>query len=248
MMTADLALAVLIDRTSSYYDANVPAYMTYVERTHVSAPSLGRSQEINRSVSVRVADDFAVMKDLPNGSERTGQAFPIIAYFDPFSAFRLSWYANLKRVDIDLQRGQTFELQTPAPDPTVNVVVPYNSYWAVRYAPDSTDAAQHFLIDPTPRVSGGYYPSEVIEDPQTHLPSRIEMRVDGSDESIALDFKVIDGYWVIDHGIWTATQHFAVFTSKVIADVTFERIAFLTQPPDPRLGGTPVPTSSPTLK
>jgi hypothetical protein len=247
MMTADLALAILIDRTSAYYDANAPAYMTYIERTHVSAPSLGRSQEINRSVAVRIEDNFAVMKDLPNGSERTGQAFPIVAYFDPFSAFRLSWYANLKRVDIDLQRGQSFELQTPAPDSTVNVVVPYNSYWAARYAPDSTESAQHFLIDPTPRVSNGYYPSEVIEDPQTQLPSHIEMRVDGSDESIALDFKVIDGHWVIDHGTWEATQHFAVFTSKVIADVTFESIAFPTQAPDPRLAGTPMPTSSPTL-
>lgn len=245
MLTPDLALAILINRTSAYYDANPPAYMTYIEHTHVSAASVGRSQEINRSVAVRVADNFAVMKDLPNGSERTGQAFPIVAYFDPFSAFSLSWYANLKRVDITLKRGQPLVLATPQPDPSVNVVVSYNSYWAARFAPDSTDEAQHFLIDPTSRVTGNYYPSDVVEDAQTQLPSHVEMRVDGSDESIVLDFKVVEGHWIIDHGTWSATQHFAVFTSKVIADVTFDDIAFPTEAPDPRLAGAPSPSPSP---
>ncbi len=107
---------------------------------------------------MRVADNFAVMKDLPNGSERTGQAFPIVAYFDPLSAFTFSYFANLKRVDITLQRGQPADAGDSAADPSVNVVVPYNSYWAARYAPDSTDAAIHLLIDPTPRVRGGSIP------------------------------------------------------------------------------------------
>lgn len=80
-MTADLALALLINRASAFYDANPPVYMTYIEQTHVSAPTLGRAQDINRSIAVRVADNLAVMKDLPNGSERVGQAFPIVAYF-----------------------------------------------------------------------------------------------------------------------------------------------------------------------
>ena len=48
MMTPDLAFAILINRTSAYYNANPPVYMTYTERTHVSAPTLGRTQDINR--------------------------------------------------------------------------------------------------------------------------------------------------------------------------------------------------------
>ena len=161
MTTADLAFALLINRTSQYYAANPPAYMTYVEHTHVNAPTLGRTQDIDRSIAVRVADNYAVMKDLPNGSERTGQAFPIVAYFDPLSAFTFSYFANLKRVDITLQRGAPLTLAIPAADPNVNVLVPYNSYWAARYAPDSSDAALHLLIEPTPRVRVGFHPSEV---------------------------------------------------------------------------------------
>jgi hypothetical protein len=246
MTTADLAFALLINRTSAYYAANPPTYMTYVEHTHVNAPTLGRTQDIDRSIAVRVADNYAVMKDLPHGSERTGQAFPIVAYFDPLSAFTFSYFANLKRVDITLQRGTPLTLAIPAADPSVDVVVPYNSYWAAHYAPDSTDAALHLLIDPTPRVRSGFYPSEITEDPKSQLPSRIEMRVaGGNDEIISLDYAMMDGHWVIVHGRFSATQHAAFLTFKVIADVTFSDIAFPAEAPDPRLAGTPIPAVSP---
>jgi hypothetical protein len=242
MMLPDVALALLINRTANFYQQNPPVYMTYTEHTHVNAPSLGRTQDINRSIAVRVADDYAVMRDLPNGSERTGQAFPIVAYFDPISGFSFSYFANMKRVDIQLKRAAPIVLSTPEPDPDVNVLVPYNSYWAARYAPDSTDDALHLLIDPTARAQGGFYPSEVVEDPATHLPSHITMRVAGADDmTISLDYKVIDGHWVITHGEFSATQHAVILTFKVIADVTFDDIAFPTTAPDPRLAGTPVP-------
>jgi hypothetical protein len=246
MMTADLAFAILINRTSAFYEANPPLYMTYVEHTHVSAPTLGRTQDIDRTIAVRVADDLAVMQDLPHGSQRTGQAFPIVAYFDPLSAFQFSYFANLKRVDITLQRGAPLTLAIPPPDPSVNVVVPYNSYWAARYAPDSRDAALHLLIEPTPRVTQGFYPSEIVEDATTRLPSRIEMRVVDGDEIISLDYAVMNGHWVVVHGRFSATQRAAFLTFKVIADVTFSDIAFPAEPPDPRLAGTPTPGASPS--
>lgn len=245
MMTADLAFALLINRTSQFYRANPPLYMTYTEHTHVSAPSLGRAQDIDRSIAVRIADDFAVMRDLPDGEWRSGEAFPIVAYFDPISDFKFSYFANLKRVDIALERGAPIFLAIPEEDPSVNVVVPYNSYWAARYAPDSTTAALHLLIDPTARVAQGLYPSEVIEDAATHLPKHIEMRVAGTgDEMFSLDYSVIDGHWVVVHGTFSQTMHVAFLTYKIIADVTFHDIAFQSEPPDPRLAGTPAPTPS----
>ncbi|MGB8908751.1 MAG: hypothetical protein WCC84_08365 [Candidatus Cybelea sp.] len=246
MMTADLAFAMLINRTSAFYQANAPVYMTYVEHTHVSAPTLGRAQDIDRAVMVRVGDNVAVMKDLPNGGQRVGQAFPIIPIFDPLSNFKFSYFANLKRVDITLERGGAFFLTIPPPDPSVNVVVPYNSYWAARYASDSTDAAVHLLIEPTARVQQGLYPAEIAEDAASHLPSHIEMRVaGGSDEVISLDYSLLEGHWVIVHGTFTQTMHVAFLTYKIIADVTFSDITFPTEAPDPRLAGTPAPTTSP---
>ncbi len=239
MIGPDLALALLVNATSNAYSTNPPVYMTYTERTHISAPSLGRTQEVDRSVAVRVADNVAVMHDLPAGATRTGQAFPIIPYFDPLSEFDFSYFANLKRIDITVVRKSPIIFPIPAPDPNVSVMIPYASFWNPTYAPDSTDALQHFLIGPTSRVTG-FYPEEIVVDPQTHLPSRIVMRDVSSDMEIALDYKVIQGHWVIVHGVFSATEH--VFVSfKVIADITYSDIAFPTSAPDPQLA-SPSPT------
>ena len=248
MISPDIALALLINRTAQAYNSGTPPYITYHERTHVS--SANRSQDINRSVAVRVSDNFAVMQDLPNGGERTGQAFPIIPYLDPLlSTFTFSYFANLKKVDIKVERGKTYELSIPANDPSVDVTVPYLSFWAPHYAQDSTPDHLHFAIDPTPGViDNSFYPSDVVEDPQTHLPSHIEMRLMGTDMKIALDYKVIDGHWVITHGSWAQTQRVLFATFYVQADVSYDDIAFPDAPPDPRLAAgvpTPATTSSP---
>lgn len=245
MMTADLALALLINRTSASYQANPPLYMTYTEHTHLSAPTMGRSVDVNRAVSVRIADNFAVMQDLPQGAQRTGQAFPVPAYFDALAGFSFSYYVAPRRFDITVHQGRPYVFPTPAPDPSVDVVVAYNSFWAAHYASDSTDAALHVLIDPTPRIHG-LYPSEVVEDPASKLPAHIEYRgTGGDDEIITFDYQVLQGYWVLTHCTFTGTQHALGARFKTITDVTFSNIAFPTEAPDPRLAGTPMPTASP---
>lgn len=235
MISPDLALAQLVNRTAVAYTQHAPDFMTFRERTRVTVPSFGRSQNIDRSVKVRVSDDYAIMQDLPSGAQRQGQAFPIIPYFDPFSAFDFGYYANLKRIDITLKRGAPVYFTIPPPDPNVTTIVAYNAFWAPAYAPDSTDTRLHLLIDPTSRAGSGFYPSEVVEDPRTHLPARIVMRTTGDDEVISLDFAVLENHWVISHGIFSATERTGPLKFQVIADVTYDRYAFPTVAPDPLL-------------
>ena len=245
MLPPDLALALLVNRAANTYVSTAPVYMTYRERTHVVGN--GQMREIDRSVAVRVADNFAVMKDLPDGGERTGEAFPIIPYFDPFSRFSFSYFANLKRVDITLERELPGLFPIPAADPGVDMVIPYSPFWAPHYAPDSTDARLHFLIDPTPKTGNNtFYPSEVIEDPQTQLPAHIEMQLTGSDEAIVLDYSIVDGHWVITHGGFSGTQHAMMLTFKIAADVTYDQFTFPASAPDPRLEASPSPLPSAT--
>jgi len=242
MIGADVALAALINRAATAYLTAPPAYMTFRESTHIEGAS--RAEDINRYVAVRVADDYAVMQDLPEGAQRTGPAFPVIPYFDPFSSFQFSYFANLKKIDITFDPGAPFQLPPPPVDPSVDVVVPYFTVWAPHYAPDSTDDALHLLIDPTRRVSpNSFYPSEVIEDPTTHLPSHVTLQDDGSDMVIGLDFSMLDGHWVITRGTWSATQHVAIIGAfKVSAVTTFTDFTFPATAPDPRLAGTPRPS------
>lgn len=230
-MGPDLALALLINRTAAAYDANPPVYIVYRETTLVQAPSLGRSQHMDRLVVARNADDAAVMTDLPAGGRQIGQAFPIIPYFDPFSQFSFSYFANLKRVDITLARGAADRLDLPPPNPGVDVVVPYMSFWDVQYAPDSQAGRPHFVIAPTPRAGNGIYPSDVTEDPQTHLPSHVVLRDTASDMVISLDYSVLDGHWVVTHGTFSATEHALFMTFVVTADVTYDQMSFPSAPP-----------------
>jgi hypothetical protein len=242
LLPPDVALVDVINRTAVAYVQNAPAYITYVEHTHISAPSLNRTQDINRSVAVRQADDFAVMQDLPHGAERTGQAFPIIPYFDPLGqGFGFSWYANLKNVQISLQRYPVGQWPVPQPDPSVNVFVPYASFWDPSYLPDSTDSRPHFRIVPTPAYAGDMCVSDVVVDPQTQLPSHIELRSKRDAEVIALDYQVLEGHWVITHATYTAPQHFGPMTFTIITDTAYENIAFPAAAPDPRLATSPSP-------
>lgn len=240
MLSPDLALALLLNRTANAYTSNRPAYIVYDEYTHVTAPSLGRTQDINRHVLVRELDDFAVMRDLPSGGERTGNAFPIIPYFDPWSRFNFSWQANLKNVVITLQRTRPYTIDIPQPSAGVDVVVPYFSIWAPRFAADSTQNAPHLTIDPVPGLSGLFI-SDVQVDAQSQLPAHIELRTLGDDEVIGLDYKIIGGRWSVVHGTFTSTQHVAIATFKVIADVRYENIEFPVTAPDARLATPPTP-------
>ncbi len=243
MIGADLALAALMNRAADAYQTSPPAYITYTERTHVVGAN--RTEDIDRTVAVRTADNFAVMHDLPQGAVRTGPAFPVIPLFDPFSSFSFSYFANLKRVDITFHPGTPFRMTLPpASEPGIDAIVPYFSEWAPRYAPDSTPDALHLVIDPTARVANSFYPAEVVEDPQTQLPKRVVLRVNGSDEVIALDYGIVDGHWLITHGSFSSTQHVFGFSFKVDAEVTYSDFAFPATAPDPRLAGSPTPSAS----
>lgn len=247
MIPADLALAQLMNRTAQAYDARVPAYVSYRETTHVAAPSMDRSQEIDRVVVARNADGQAVMRDVPGGGQHVGDAFPIIPVFDPFSSFTFSWFANLKAVNISLERKAPWTVPMPPQAGTsADVVVPYFSIWDVRYAPDSRPDRLHFFITPTPRSNGGtIYPSELLEDPSTHLPSKIVLRYTDRDDVITLDYGVVDGYWVIEHGTFGATEHAVFMTFYIVADVTFSDFSFPASPPEATLLPPPSPSSSP---
>lgn len=247
MVGADLALAALINRCANAYETTMPPYMTFREHTHIAISGFGgRMKDIDRQISVRVADDYAVMQDLPQGATRVGSAFPVIPFFDPFSTFSFSYFANAKRLDIDFVPGQPYVLTLPPADPNVDMVVPYFSWFAPAYAPDSTDDALHLLIDPTPRTGKNFYISDVQQDAKSGLLAHVTMKDNASDMTIGLDYATVDNHWVITHGTFSSTQSALGITFKATADTTYTDFTFPTLAPDPRISGTPRPSPSPS--
>lgn len=239
MISADQALINVWNSTSAAYASNAPAYITYDEYTHATA-SIGQQRDVNRHVEVRQTDNFAVMRDLPDGGERTGQAFPFIPYFDPLSGFSYKWSApNAKILVIDLSRPAPGYIATPAPDPNATMSIPYFTTLVPVYLPDTTAGKIHLRIDLAPNLGDGLHLYDIVADAHTGLPSHVELR--SKSEIMAFDYQVLQGHWVVTHASYTTPIHFLAFSYTVVANTDYKNIAFPAAAPDPRLAGTPVP-------
>ncbi|MDQ6825989.1 MAG: hypothetical protein M3Z14_02150 [Candidatus Eremiobacteraeota bacterium] len=244
MVSADAALVQFVNNTTTYYTAHQPAYMTYRSRTHIAVPSLRREAEIDRHISVRVRDNFAIMRDLPQGSERQGQAFPVIAYFDPLAAsFRYEYPAFIRNFRINrdfaitLDRGTPLYFATPTPDPGITVVASYSRYYYPTFAADSSDAVPHLHLEVVPQDFRGPYPSDIVMNTATNLPSQIRLRSTAADTVVTFDYALLEQHWIITHFSYEETQSAAIARVHFKTETTFDQFSFPVNAPDPRLAG-----------
>ena len=236
MIPADIAFAQLVNATAKAYVDNAPAYITYREHTHiVGTGTIRQDRDINRFVAVRQSDNTAIMRDLPNGGESQGQAFPIIPYFNPFTAFSFSYFANLKQISITLTRAASFTFALPQPSRDVDSTVFYIPFWKPAYAAGSSDAAPHFTVELTTHQTRAAYLSDIIVDPQSHLPSHVVVKLENDPTTISLDYAMLQGHWVITHGTMSTSQTVGVFSFHVVAETTYTDMAFPAASPDSRI-------------
>ena len=236
MIPADMAFAQLVNTTAKAYVQNAPAYITYREHTHISGTgTIRQDRDINRFVAVRQSDNAAVMRDLPNGGESQGQAFPIIPYFNPFTAFSFSYFANLKQISISLTRAAPFIFSLPQPSHDVDATVFYIPFWRPSYAAGSTDAAPRFNVELTTHQTRAAYLSDVVVDPQSHLPSHVVVKLEDDPTTISLDYAMLQGHWVITHGTMSTSQTVGVFSFHVVAETTYSDMTFPATSPDSRI-------------
>ena len=229
MVPVDVAFAQMVNKTAQAYISNAPTYMTYRERTHITAsgPFVKANREIDRSIMVRQADDAAVMKDLPDGATTRGQAWPIIPYFDPFTGFGYHYYVNLKAITITLDRPNPFLFTIPETDNSADAVVFYIPFWAPRYGSDNF----HFDVAATTGDADQPYPEHVVVDPATGIPSHIDVATISGKLHLSLDYAVVQGHWLITHGTVSSQQ--GPFHGD--SEVTFDQFAFPATAPDPSL-------------
>ncbi|SRR5579875_439834 len=259
-LTADIAFEQTANAAAAAWAAR-PAYVTYVVHTHVEAPSVGQSVDVNRRVMVRSSDDRAVIKDLPSGGVTIGNSFPISPTFDALSYFRLEtaigWHKQLSsRIIGPSGKGPIIPLQfqTVVHNPN-DVIVTSLRFYYPKFAPDSSDAPDgrmHITMQALPTLTNNnksdFYISDVIIDNRTMLP--LQVTYTGKDQRrFVIDYEIEQGHWVVKHAYFAQTLYGILHIGRVHywADATFSDYAFPQTPPDPRLTPLPIAIPPPTV-
>jgi hypothetical protein len=247
MISPDAQFRAAANAAAAAY-AQAPAYLTYRTDVTVDIPSLHQHKVIARAVETRTGDDFAVLQDLPQGQRQYAHSFPLIPTFDALSYFHLTY--NGSRRDalsyVQMMQPITFsDTSTSHPD----VVVNYLRYYHASYAPDTTDAIAHILMEPLPTLTAGnnsdFYLHDVYVDTATNLPTRVVYA--GPDTDFAVDYMVVQNHWLVSHVVYARTMYAALHLARVhfTVDATNSGFGFPAAPADARLAGTPVPTTPP---
>src|SRR5271156_2387597 len=214
-LTPDLAFEHCAN-TAAAAAAQAPPYISYRVDTHVSAPSLGKSRDIIREVSVRTQDDVAVIQDLPQGENQLGYGFPITPSFDALSYFTLTWRVGARMQMTSYVHDVTpLTYQDPQPGQSDVVVMRLRQYKA-EYADDSSDAPgakTHISLVPfdfvkrqVTKPDDTFFLSDVFVDNTSGLPS--EIRYSGADDvSFVIDYGIVEQHWVITQAHYEETLH-----------------------------------------
>lgn len=251
-LTPDVAFQQAANAAAAAY-AKRPAYVTYVTHTHITAPSMNQSVDINRAVMTRSSDGLAILQDLPKGANTVAPAFPISPTFDALSYFRLSF-------SVGWHRRLFTNLTGPEGDGPIvpiffqnvahaanDVVVTSLRYYYPKFAPDSSDAPDgrtHITMQPLQTLTRGnksdFYISDVLIDNATMLP--LQVTYTGKDErKFVVDYETVEGHWVIKHASFEQTEYSVLHIGSVHfkADTDMTGYTFPQTPPDPRLAPKP---------
>ena len=227
--------------------ASRPPYVAYHSRATIDVPTLKRHLVVERAVEARTTDDYAANQDLPRGARSYGHAWPLNPLFDAIAYFRI---ANTAKSLRDPLETYIYDVQpitfgeAKASSPNVNVVATTLRNYYATYAPDSTAAISHLIMDPLRALTTGnnsdFYLHDVYIDTATNLPRQVSFT--GHDDiALSVNYTVDGGHWIVDHVSYERTLfvpiRLARFHTKV--DVQFDTFTFPALPADSKL--TPVP-------
>jgi hypothetical protein len=215
-----------------------PPYLAYRTEVTIDVPSMKRHRVIEREVETRTKDDFARLHDLPNGGTQYAHSFPLIPTFDAISYFRFQFNGSQRDALSYVQEMQPITF-SDTPDTHADVVVKMLRYYHASYAPDTTDAVAHILMDALPTLTRGndsdFYIHDVYVDTATNLPTRVVYV--GPTTQFTCDYTVVENHWLVKHASYTHTFYgpFHIGRVTAIADATNTDFRFPPVPSDPKL-------------
>jgi hypothetical protein len=247
MIAADAQFRAAANAAAAAY-AQAPAYLTYRTDVKVDIPSLNQHKVIARAVETRTGDDFAVLQDLPQGQRQYAHSFPLIPTFDALSYFHLTYNGSRRDALSYVQMLQPITFSDAAASHS-DVMVTYLRYYHASYAPDTTDAIAHIVMEPLQTLTAGnnsdFYLHDVYVDTASNLPTRVVYA--GPDTDFAVDYVVVQNHWLVSHVVYARTMYALLHIARLhfTVDATNSGFGFPAAPADARLAGTPVPTAAP---
>jgi hypothetical protein len=238
MIAADVQFRTTANAAAAAW-AQSPPYLSYKTDVVIDVPSLRRHKVISRAVETRTRDDFAALQDLPQGQRQYGKSFPLVPTFDAISYFRVTFNGNQRNTLSYLEPGQPITFRDPRETSRADVVVTLLRYYYATYAPDSTDANAHILMDPLPALTRGnssdFYLHDVYVDTATNLPTRVVYV--GPTTNFTCDYQVIEGHWLVTHATYVHTFYGPLHMGRVTAtaEATNHDFGFPAAPSDPKL-------------
>jgi len=238
MIAADVQFRTTANAAAAAF-AQSPPYLSYKTDVVVDVPSLRRHKVISRAVETRTRDDFAALQDLPQGQRQYGKRFPLVPTFDAISYFRVTFNGNQRNTLSYLEPGPPITFKDPRETSRADVVVTLLRYYYATYAPDSTDALAHILMDPLPALTRGnnsdFYIHDVYVDTATNLPTRVVYI--GPTTNFTCDYQVIEGHWLVTHATYVHTFFGPMHMGRITAtaEATNHDFGFPATPSDPKL-------------
>jgi hypothetical protein len=251
VLTADAEFRAVANAAFDAWQAQ-PPYVAYRVDVDVEVPALKKSRRIERAIEARTRDDLAVLQDLPRGANQLGHAFPVPPTFDALSYFHIDFrlgdpirqHNPLTAVTMyppapGLQPQPLRYGAAPASSPDIAVVVTTLRNYYAQYAPDSTDANAHIVMQALPALTHGndssFYLKDVYVDTASNLPTRIVYS--GPTTEFALDYKVIENHWLISHVTYSHTlvTFLHLGQTTFTTEATYSAFTFPATPADQRL-------------
>jgi hypothetical protein len=236
---------IAISNATAALYAKCPPFATYHVRTDLTF--FHQTEVFERDVTVRMADQVAVVKDSRSGKVSLSTPFPAPPNFEPLSDYAIHGYF-FPSLDFRIENLSplTFRDVPTHADAVARSVHGYT----VAFADDTSPELGHLKLKPTSaEVAIKPHLTDVYYVPSTLVPTRI---VAAGQNHLYIDarYEMVDGNWLL------RTLNFMRYWNEdslldplVVGtfSAAYDHYAFSETSPDPRLVPVNPPPPSPTL-
>jgi len=232
--------------------AKVPPFATYT--VHTKLHLFKKDESFDRRVSVRTADQVAVVLDERTSRDELKAPFPAPPNLDPLATFKLrakAMYAtgDGPHRDLDMRISNIDPLRYSNKEHSdANVVARAVRGYSVEVIDDAGDRLihLHLIAGPQVRHTAQFWFQDVYIDTSTDLPIRVAWAAD--DATMIADYETVQGYWLLKSLSLRATFFAPLHIGRttVAFDSSFDSYGFSDVAPDPRLvpGALPTPIAT----